>query len=270
MGFARLIKTFVPGLFLLLGLGGYFDLVSTTMRGEPVLWPWVSANAALAIALISVAAIAVGILSNMIVFTFATDRLIRKPFSKGNESLESEEAALLRAARNLICRDHIATNKAVPLDLEYLLAREIALDKLTYLQESYWYYLEFQMNMGVALTVLGPLIVIGAFLCATWMGFGEPMVAVISAVALLLVVATLALLLKTARVNFARHRVKRFSMMLSAYSHLRRQVEPVGLVIPDLDLIRALAPARDGDVRELLLDDSRRLSVLAKGKGTMR
>lgn len=224
MGFARLIKTFVPGVFLLLGLAGYFDLASVKLRGAAALWPWASANPALAIAVVSVAAIAVGVLSNMIVFTFATDRLIRRPFAKKNASLESEEVALLQATQKLVCVGHIATVDVFPLDLEYLLAREIALDKLTYLQESYWYYLEFQMNMGVALTASGPLVVVGAFLCATWMGSGQVLAVGISAVVLALVVATMALLLKTARVNYARHRVKRFSMFLAAFSHLQREV----------------------------------------------
>lgn len=157
MGFARIIKTFVPGVFLLVSFAGYFDLLALRLRGKPMIWPWVESNQALAIAIASIAAIAVGVLSNMLVFTFATDRLIRRDFSKAHRSLEKDESNLLVASTELICGDGITLDRETSLDIEYLLSPKLPLAKITYLQESYWYYLRVSNEHGCCRNLRRPL-----------------------------------------------------------------------------------------------------------------
>lgn len=224
MGFARIIKTFVPGVFLLVSFAGYFDLLALRLRGKPMIWPWVESNQALAIAIASIAAIAVGVLSNMLVFTFATDRLIRRDFSKAHRSLEKDESNLLVASTELICGDGITLDRETSLDIEYLLSPKLPLAKITYLQESYWYYLKFQMNMGVVVTFAGPLMTLGAFRSTLWLGGNTIVATATAAVSILGILSVLWLLLKTARVNFSRHRIKRFSILLTAYNELAREL----------------------------------------------
>jgi hypothetical protein len=70
-----------------------------------------------------------------------------------------EHAIALKANR---FKQQLADAQIV-LDLEYLLIGEVEPEKLAFLQESYWYYLDFQMNVGLALALAVPLL---ASLCA--------------------------------------------------------------------------------------------------------
>ncbi|MEV4655552.1 hypothetical protein [Micromonospora sp. NPDC049301] len=223
LGFTRLIRTVIPGLLLSVTSAGYFDIVAFHLgHGTPV-YSWSERSATLVIAGGLPLSIVFGIVSNMLVFGWATDHLIRKPFAHAHPAIGSLEAKL---------RDEVVSLKAphwsVDLagsgfqpDLEFILINEIQLEKITFLQESYWHYLEFQMNTAVAFIYATPLAV-AAILTGTkssgqiWLGVCA------SAVVALVVIALALFLVRTARVNFRKHRFKRLSLLLSAAYEVRK------------------------------------------------
>jgi hypothetical protein len=227
LGFSRLIKTVVPGLLLVGIVGGYADLISSFVgHGDPV-FQWAQRNVSLAAALALPLSIALGILSNTVMFGWANDRLIRQQFDREQPGVSRMEQELLEHAIALKASDfkQQLADAQVILDLEYLLIGEVELEKLTFLQESYWYYLDFQMNVGLALALAAPLL---AGLSAKGILLLSPKIwiAVTLGIAVIPLSALLLMfLLKAARLNYHKHRVKRLSLLIAAADTAARSRE---------------------------------------------
>lgn len=217
MGFTRLIKTFVPGVLLFIIAVGYVEVAATLGRGQYVLLPLFATNVSIAVAVASVAGIMLGVLSNMVVFAWANDRLVRKPFDAAHPWVAETERSLTRRAVHIKRAKDLAPQ--VPMDAfdaEYLLTAEIPLDKDTFLRESYWYYLEFQMNTALAILVGLPLAVSGAYAYFVWLGLPPTGGVVLGAMIALVLSYMIVWLIQTARLNYRRHALKRISMLIAA------------------------------------------------------
>ena len=96
--FGKLIKTFLPGFVVLVGLSLAADGVFVSVSGKVTWLAWAlnqpvfSSFASIPLSLIC------GILSNIVFFTFLTDTLIRRPFQKANAAFEAIQAEVLWAA----------------------------------------------------------------------------------------------------------------------------------------------------------------------------
>lgn len=95
-------------------------------------------------------------LSNSIFFAYIARALVKNPFEKKHNDFHRAQKALERyvygrlGSKGLFPNDVLSG--ALPfLDLEYFILPVMSLEKLIYLQESYWYYLEFQLNMILAI-----------------------------------------------------------------------------------------------------------------------
>lgn len=218
LGFSRLIKTVVPGLLIVGIIGGYVDLVTSFAgHGDPV-FQWMQRNFSLAAALALLLGVVLGIFSNMVVFAWANDRLIRKRFDRERPEIGQFEQAFLKAVTQAkasrFSRDLAAAK--ITLDLEYLLTEEVDLGRWSFLQDSYWYYLEFGMNMSMATVLAVPWL--SALSVKGFLKLSAP--AWVAAVAAVVVVTLgtfiVLFLINTARLNYSKYRMKRLSLLVAA------------------------------------------------------
>lgn len=155
--FGRLIKTFLPGVMLLLGVVLILDAASYWLNQPPHrLARLIAAQGLIATALAVPLSLILGIFCNMVFYAYANDRLIRQKFKTDEPVLHGfKEHLLARVIEHLEKQDTIPKEKLAAirghLDLEALLLPKIDLAKLVFLQESYWYYLEFQLNILLAI-----------------------------------------------------------------------------------------------------------------------
>lgn len=217
MGFTRLIKTFVPGVLLFIIAVGYVEMAAMWARGHYVLLPLLASNVSLAVAVASVAGIMLGVLSNMVVFSWASDRPVRKPFDAVNPWVKRTERALTSRAVHIKRAKELAPEVPIDaFDAEYLLTSEIPLDKDTFLRESYWYYLEFQLKTALGILLGLPLAITGSYAYLSWLGLPTTAALVFGLLAALILSYMVVWLIQTARLNYKRHALKRISMLIAA------------------------------------------------------
>ena len=225
IGFGRLIKTVIPGLMLLVTLIGYFDLVTWLVRDETPALRLVAEDFPVVAAIAFPASILLGIMSNMVMFAVATNALIRTPFNRG------EGAELCRLETQLLERtlrlkaDWLKSTPEIPYDLEYLLAPDIRLERQVFLQDSYWYYLEFQMNTALALLVSSPLVAVLSYQYVAWLGGDTALKYAVVPLVLLAGLVLVRVLVGAARLNYRRHRTKLTSMLVAALHSAELEVQ---------------------------------------------
>jgi hypothetical protein len=217
--FGRLIKTFLPGFVILIGLCLVIDSSIVLATSNRLFLKWIERDAVL-LTLISIPlSLICGIVSNMVCFTFVTDKLIRLPYNRENAALNN----LQESVSNWVNEHCASKDKLNPtilnefknyFDLEYFLLPIIKLEKLSYLQESYWYYLEFQLNITLASIFF-------ALAAISWSALYFPVLGLSCRAYLCLVVAFSSLVafvallsVKAARLNYDRHRRKLISFLI--------------------------------------------------------
>jgi hypothetical protein len=227
--FGSLIKTFIPGLVWLLALWLFWRgcaAIVPVFPPPPLLPPEQYQNAL--IATIPLALLA-GLLSNIVVFMGVNDVLVRRPVRRRRQNrdlfaLQDCIAGRVRADY----RDQLGlTDPAMTAafaehaDAEVLLLETIGVDTIGYVREQYWYHMEFQVNLllAIGIALIGLLVVLVPELSgparqpsAEWAGFDT------------IVLGGLCwFLLRAARKNFLRHVTKMTSLMAAALC-----VEPAG------------------------------------------
>jgi len=151
--FGSLIKTFLPGFAWLIAIGMLEADFSRLVGATPMIIPFAMENEQTALVLAIPVSILLGLLSNIVVFMGVNDWLVRNP--------------VRRAYPNIFALyDHVASQildqcwKSVEIpksdlrasfdryaDAEIILLSAIDVDKLAYVREQYWYFLEFQINL---------------------------------------------------------------------------------------------------------------------------
>ncbi|HWM92538.1 MAG TPA: hypothetical protein VN493_17365 [Thermoanaerobaculia bacterium] len=236
--FGRIIKTFLPGFVIVFSLVLLLDALISLIGLAPgdSLLRWIAQNSLLTSFVAIPLSLICGIFSNMVLFVYLTDSVIRRPFRKGNEELFDLQKEIFDHLYSKINSRRILPQelsrrlrKSEAFDLEYLLFPIIPLDKLIFLQESYWYYLEFQINMCLAtvLFTLGSLFwsLTNYFsLGITWWRYLAALV-----VGLLIATYLVRLSIRAARRNYARHVQKLLNLLVGSVIFCEMKKESAAL-----------------------------------------
>jgi hypothetical protein len=218
--FGSLIKTFIPGFVWVVALGLIWrDLAHLLGPAVPAL-PDPAGQEQNALVVAIPLSVLFGLLSNIVVFMGVNDRLVRNPVRRRNAELFGLYDYLLGRLRAdswklVACLDRAHAESFLRhADSELLILETIGLDRLIYVREQYWYHLEFQVNLILAVAAL-----LAGLL-------GSPSVLVLAAAGLIRGAAEmvalgslLVLLLFAARKNYHRHIGKMCTLMAASIGH---------------------------------------------------
>jgi hypothetical protein len=217
--FGRLIKTFLPGFVVLMSIPLYVESVLLIANSSHSLLNWIYANAILASALAVPLSLIFGIISNIVFFTFLTDRLIRKPFIEGNQDFNKTQQRISEwitshyEDKNLIPSDIFGDFKKY-IDLDFFLLPQLQLDKLVFLQESYWYYLEFQLNLILSVIVFAIAILLRVSVYTFKSEASLCFYILFVILSMMFFVSVINISLKAAKINYDRHKRKLLSLQV--------------------------------------------------------
>ncbi len=215
--FGSLIKTFLPGLVWLIAIGILEADVSQLVEEPPIIFAFVKANTQAALVLAIPASILLGLLSNIAVFMGVNDRLIRDPVKKANPGLFALYDRLADQIRDqywdlVECADEdVRREFNLHIDAELIMLQTIGVEKMAYVREQYWYYLEFQINLILSILML--FLSLAAFSALNANSFHNFFIHVLLYFALMAPVC--GLLFWAARKNYQRHISKMLSLMAS-------------------------------------------------------
>lgn len=215
--FGSLIKTFLPGFVWLIAIGILEADVSQFVEEPPIIFSFAKANTQAALILAIPASILLGLLSNIAVFMGVNDRWIRDPVKKANPGLFALYDRLAGQIRDrywtlVECTDEdVRKEFDLHIDVELIMLQTIGVDKLAYVREQYWYYLEFQINLILSILVL--FLSMSASSALNTNSFNTFLAHVALYFALMAPVC--GLLFRAARKNYQRHIAKMSSLMAS-------------------------------------------------------
>ncbi len=228
--YGNIIKTFIPGIFLVFGIGMLFDCISFWVNQEYTILEYCAAHPILTIGLIIPVSVFTGILSNSICFSWLTPSFIKEPYDAKNKEFLTYENQLTEEVKDryseiLDIPENLKAGFKKYTDINSLLLVRENLNTLQYLKESYWYYLEFQVNSILAISLLAST-GISHILLRYNAGLVLP-ASVFPYIVLILVIYILMVRLfwKSAQKNYDRHRKKSFSYFLGAHHVCRHASE---------------------------------------------
>jgi hypothetical protein len=144
---------------------------------------------------------------------------VRNTFKKENATLLDIETNFRRALIKQISSENPLSEKAVEhfneIDILYFLMPILPLEKLIFLQEGYWYYLEFIQNLVLSIIIFGLSMIFYISIFYVKMPF-SPIPIIMITLFLLIMCPILKLLRKAALKNYKSHRVKLLSMQIGA------------------------------------------------------
>lgn len=215
--FSRILKTFLPGFMALLGVWLGLDARFYWLYQTLPIWHWVQANASAAMFASVPLSLACGMILNTLSFSYLLDPLIRTPYHKKHPGFATFWAGVGKHVRAK-AEGLPQAPQAAPhyWDLEYFLLPIVPMDKYTFLEESYWYYMEFSLNFILALA-LDTLAALFAFLA--WFRHepptrGFPWISLILMVGV--VIPLFRTMLSSARRDFEKHNAKKLSLLLGS------------------------------------------------------
>jgi len=222
-GFGRLIKTVIPGFVIYLTICAYLDLAARAAGGPPIVLPflWTSPIPFLGFAVPF--AVLLGVLSNTVFFAVLSPMLIESHHRTCDAAFcqyEDEVKTLVKKvfAKRLLLSPDVAETFQRHADASSLLMASADLSKIGVVRESFWYYLEFQVNILLALWFAVPAIVWIGLALGPGRGLTPSLVAVAFATMLLVMFLVSQLLLTAARKNYSSYRSKRLSALLATAS----------------------------------------------------
>ena len=219
--FGRLIKTFLPGFIILLSIPLYAEAMLLAVGSGHSLLHWTYSNAVLASVISIPLSLILGIISNIVFFAFLTERIIRKPFNENNQAFNDTQQKISEwivshyEAKDVIPRDIFKDFKNY-IDLDFFLLPQIQLDKLIFLQESYWYYLEFQLNLILSLVLFAVSILFLYSVHVFKTGFNLWSYLFFVVLCSFVLSFLIYISLKAAKLNYEKHRKKLLSLQLGA------------------------------------------------------
>jgi len=228
--FGSLIKTFLPGFILFTASLFLLDCFLENLGVAFSLSNHIQAYSEIFLLFFIPLSLIFGITCNTIIFAGLNDLLIRKPHQK---SVDNKELYKLKQSFfNVVsqkyfmpvfpdisfsCDSGLDRLEALnTLDIEIVLETLGDREDFYALRESYWYYLEYQMNMAVAVSFLGLAIFVWL---ATNPNLRLPQSSANATLftTALLTISHFLLVLKAAKRNYDRHVRKMFSLMLAVF-----------------------------------------------------
>ena len=218
-GFGSLIKTFLPGLILFIILLLYLELSVYYIHNYIGILNFLFTNPIL-FTLVSIpVSIILGVILNSIVFSGFSEAILEKKHKKDNKSFYDFRERIFNKINEKISHKFNLSEQDRQtfmdvIDPRYLLLHKRSLDNIMYLRESYWYYMEFQLN-----TLIAVLFGIPAFITTLCILKNHD---VIKSSALYFSITSLVvccffftwLLMKSAKDNLDAHRKKELSLLL--------------------------------------------------------
>jgi len=217
--FGRLIKTFLPGTVLFASALLYLDAVANLFGLDFSVINWAIGNPILTTLATIPGSIILGILLNTVVFGGLLDVLVRQPVNS-----EMSEFNVLRDSIVDCTLNTSETNTLIPSDIydtfkehvdfdSFMLPR-VDLDKLVYIRESYWYYLEFQVNVALASVFSLTGVFFWWIRHDTVVGLTAGPALVLAAALILVTGLVFVALIRAARLNYMRHKKKLLSLWI--------------------------------------------------------
>ncbi|NJO54184.1 MAG: hypothetical protein HC829_04450 [Bacteroidales bacterium] len=156
--FGALIKTFLPGFVLLVALAIGESQVASAL-GWPTVWSLIDKNDSFAAVIAVPASILLGLISNIFVFMGVNDWLVRGPTRRHSPNLfhlydELSGRMRKKCWSGINCGDSYEGSFNDNIDVELIMMHKVGVNTLAYIREQYWFHLEFQMNMFIAVTAI--------------------------------------------------------------------------------------------------------------------
>jgi hypothetical protein len=219
--FGSLIKTFLPGLVLFFVFLVYIELFGYWIHGYLGIFEHLFRNPLL-ITFISIpTSIFLGVILNSIVFSGLSGYLLENRHEKNNRSFyEFRKYVIAKTNEKMSTYFDISEQQKEifkqTVDPRYFFLHKESLANLMYLRESYWYYLEFQLNTLVAITFGMPAFVAALFVLKS-NSIIELHTLFITAIILVIAWFFFAwLCMRSALFNLDAHRKKELSLLLGA------------------------------------------------------
>ncbi len=222
--FGRLIKTFLPGFLIFFGVCAYIDMFSEVILGAFILSNFAFKQPAIFIVILIPSSIILGVFSNIVFFTFATEFIIEKRHRSNESKFYEFETNILDNIKQDIIKnlkfDDIGDGFRDNIDIKAFLLNRIGIEKLAYLKDCYWYYLEFQLNILLAIDFIVPAIIL--YWLKTTNSHGVSLVANIGIILIILVLTSSinVLFINSARKNFYYYKRKYLSLVVGSYYFL--------------------------------------------------
>lgn len=157
--YGNILKTFIPGIFFVLAFSLLIDDYNYWLTKQYLIFDMASSKEILTIGLIIPLSIFAGIIANSICFKFIIPTFIEEPFIKKNQSFINYKIKIIKEMQDhykniLNISSDITSEYYSHIDIRSFLLNRKNLNNLQYLRESYWYYMEFQINSIVAISLL--------------------------------------------------------------------------------------------------------------------
>jgi hypothetical protein len=157
--YGNIIKTFIPGFLLTIAIALFIDDYIYWRNGTFFIFNFSRSNPVLTIGFIIPISFFWGIFSNTICFTYVIPKIIETPFKIKNKEFIKYKKKIIACLLK-----HYESILEIPYELvvsyekyfdvrSFLLNRENS-DIVQYLKESYWYYMEFQLNSLISFGLL--------------------------------------------------------------------------------------------------------------------
>ena len=216
--FGSLIKTFLPGLILFFVMLMYLELTVFYIFDDTCVFKFLIDKVLFFTILSIPVSIILGIILNTVVFSGMSDWLIEDRHKRNNAEFYNLQKSIMEKMNIKVSKKFDLSDKDSSvfkntIDPRYFFLHKKPLENLMYLRESYWYYMEFQLNTLVAICISLPALIWGIFLF-----YSNGILTSSSALCVLFVIVlTLfligSLFIKAAIYNLDSHRKKDLSLL---------------------------------------------------------
>lgn len=220
--FSRLIKTFLPGFMLCLSAMAYVDIIALQIANKYILYFFAFESPVLFTVLLIPISIIFGVYSNTFFFALGYELLIFNHFKKKNIDLFNFENTVKEKIKTQLIDEMVLLEEQKEsfikhLDIKSFYLNKLDVDKISFLKDSFWYYLEFQLNILLGLNTLCPAVIFFIIKGGINLSIHWTIITLIIISFFVIIVAVNSLFIKSARKNFKHHKEKYLSLLIGAY-----------------------------------------------------
>ncbi|HCG9621012.1 TPA: hypothetical protein N2940_004528 [Vibrio parahaemolyticus] len=220
--YGNIIKTLIPGICVTLATLSLIDAYMFSFESRYVTFDFVSKYSVLSLGMLIPCSIFAGIISNSVCFSMIIPKYIEKPLKTKDVEFFKYKKDVINEMNShyfeLLQYDQEMRNSFDEnFDVRSLLLNRKNLSNFQYLRESYWYYMEFQVNSILSIALLSLTALLHIFL-NYWMGNLGGTYALLYVVFILLSNYILfKVFMRAARENYVKHEKKSLSYLQGAY-----------------------------------------------------
>ncbi|NQU21172.1 MAG: hypothetical protein HQ567_07815 [Candidatus Nealsonbacteria bacterium] len=221
--FGQLIKTFLPGFIALLGVSFYVDLLSLCVFNHSPMISFIKEEPLAFLGFAIPFSVILGGLSNTVNFLLLIPWLIVRHFRENHRAICELESNLERdVIEDVMGRRQWSSDRAEVfrkhVNARALMLHKVDLEKVLYVKDSFWPYLEFQVNLLLCGTFSFPGAI--AFLIVLQNHAQASLLVMITALVLgVLTYACLAAaLICAARRNYYYYQIKYISLLINTWA----------------------------------------------------